>query len=68
MKRTDNGKKVLQRSEEKYAEAIRLYTTSTETLKSIAQRLGLNEKSVGGYLRRNYPELIRKRTGHLEKV
>lgn len=68
MKRTDNGKKVLLRSEEKYAEAIRLYTTSTETLKSIAQRLGLNEKSVGGYLRRNYPELIRKRTGYLEKV
>lgn len=62
MKRSDNGKKVLRRSEEKYAEVIRLYTTSTESLKSIAQRLGLNEKSVGGYLRRNYPELIRKHT------
>lgn len=57
----DNGRKVLYRSEEKYAEAIRLYDTTTESLKGIAQRLGLNEKSLGGYIRRNYPELVQKR-------
>lgn len=61
MTTADNGRKVLYRSEEKYAEAIRLYDTTTESLKGIAQRLGLNEKSLGGYIRRNYPELVQKR-------
>lgn len=61
MKTADNGRRVLYRSEEKYAEAVRLYDTTTESLKGIAQRLGLNEKSLGGYIRRNYPELVQKR-------
>lgn len=60
MTRADNGKTVSRRSEEKYAEAIRLYATTTESLKSIATRLGLTYNSVGGYIRRNYPETIRR--------
>lgn len=58
MMKTANGKIVSRRSEEKYAEAVRLYGTTTETLKSIAARLGLTYNSVGGYIRRNYPEVI----------
>lgn len=61
MTTADNGRKMLYRSEEKYAEAIHLYRTTKESLKGIAQRLGLNEKSLGGYIRRNYPELVQKR-------
>ena len=58
MMKTANGKTVSRRSEEKYAEAIHLYETTTEALKSIAARLGLTYNSVGGYIRRNYPEVI----------
>ena len=58
MMKTANGKTVSRRSEEKYAEAVRLYGTTTETQKSIAARLGLTYNSVGGYNRRNYPEVI----------
>ena len=58
MMKTANGKIVSRRSEEKYAEAVRLYGTTTETLKSIAARLGLTYNSVGGYIRRNYPEVM----------
>ena len=58
MMKTANGKTVSRRSEEKYAEAVRLYGTTTETLKSIAARLGLTYNSVGGYIRRNYPEVM----------
>lgn len=58
MMKTANGKIVSRRSEEKYAEAVRLYGTTTESLKSIAARLGLTYNSVGGYIRRNYPEVM----------
>ena len=59
MLRTKNGKLVSCRSGEKYAEAIRLYKTTTENLKSIAKRLNLTYNSIGGYIRRNYPEIIK---------
>lgn len=61
MMRASNGRSVSRRSMEKYAEAIRLYETTTEDLKSIAGRLGLTYNSLGGFLRRNFPELIRRR-------
>lgn len=61
MMRVSNGRSVSRRSMEKYAEAIRLYETTTEDLKSIAGRLGLTYNSLGGFLRRNFPELIRRR-------
>ena len=41
--------------------------STAETLKSIAQRLGLNYKSLGGYMRRNYPELLRNRSQQTDK-
>lgn len=58
MIRTSDGKVVSNRSAEKYAEALRIYATTSESLKSIAKRLGLTYNSVGGFIRRNYPEAI----------
>lgn len=58
MTRLANGKLVLGRSAEKYEEAVRLYETTTEPLKSITQRLGLQYNSVGGFVRRNRPDAI----------
>lgn len=56
----DNGKIVSNRSAEKYTEALRLYESTSESLKSIASRLGLVYNSLGGFIRRNYPEAIEK--------
>lgn len=52
------GKKVLRRSYEKYAQAIEIYETTTESLKSIALRTGIAYNSIGGFIRRNMPEVI----------
>lgn len=37
---------------------MKLYETTPESLKSISRRLGLTYNSLGGYIRRNYPEVI----------
>ena len=55
-----NGKIVKSSSAEKYAEAVHLFETTTEPLKSIATRLGLTYNSLGGYIRRSCPEAIEK--------
>ncbi len=41
-----------------YAEALLLYATTTEPLKSITDRLGLDYMNVGHYMRYNYPAVI----------
>lgn len=46
------------RSMEKYREAIRLYSTTTEGLKSLARRFGLNDCSLRGFIKRHFPEAI----------
>lgn len=58
MMRSSNGRKVSRRSEEKYSVAVKLYETTPESLKSISKRLGLTYNSLGGFIRRNYPEVI----------
>lgn len=58
MTELSNGRKVRRRSSEKYAEAIEIYRTTTEPLKSIAARLGICYNSIGGFLRRSMPEII----------
>lgn len=58
MVKTDNGNTVSRRSMERYAEAIHLYGTTAESLKSIARRFGLNDCSLGQFIRRNFPELV----------
>lgn len=60
MTKANNWRTVSNRSAEKYAEALQLYETTPEPLKSIAQRLGLTYNSLGGFIRRNYPEAIEK--------
>lgn len=60
MTKTTNGKIVSARSLKRYEEAIHLYETTTENLKSIATRLGIPYNSVGGFIRRNLPETIEK--------
>ena len=57
MKRLDNGRLVLARSAKKYQEAIEIYATSTESLRSIAQRLNIQYKSLKSFVYRNYPEV-----------
>ena len=58
MVRTDGGRAMSRRSVEKYGEAVRLYETTTEPLRNIADRLGLQYNSVGGFVRRNRPDAI----------
>jgi transposase-like protein len=67
MKRDRNGKLTASKAEEKYGEALRLYETTGESLKSIAARLGLVYNSIGGYVRRHYPELIRRHEALVER-
>lgn len=54
----ENGKPVLARSAQKYADAIRLYRTTPEPLKSIARRLGLAYSSLSAFIRRNCPDVL----------
>lgn len=68
MIRTENGKIVSHRGETKYKEAIHLYEATDESLKSIAKRLGIQYNSIGGYIRRNYPEAIEKHNALLETM
>lgn len=58
MMRASNGKTVSRRSNERYAEAVHLYATTGDSLRTIAARLGLVYKTVEGFIRRNYPEAI----------
>lgn len=59
--KTESGKTVSTESMEKYKEAVHLYETSSESLKSIALRLGLNVSSMGQFIRRQFPELVKRR-------
>ena len=62
MMRAPNGRLISRRSMELYGEALRLYESTDESLKSIAGQLGLNYVSLGGFIRRNFPELIERHT------
>lgn len=61
MKKTESGKMVSLKSMEKYKEAIHLYKTTSESLKSIARRFGLNDCSLGQFIKRHFPEFIERR-------
>lgn len=60
MVRTDSGGVMSRGSMERYGEAIRQYETTPESLKSIARRLGLNDCSLGQFIRRHFPEAVTK--------
>lgn len=57
MVKLDSGKTVSQRSMEKYSEAMYLYGTTTESVKSLARRFGFNDCSFGQFIRRHFPDL-----------
>ncbi len=57
-----NGRHMLRRCETKYAEAVKLCATTSDSLLSIARRLNLNYSSLNGFLRRHYPELLQNRS------
>ena len=61
MKKTESGKMVSPKSMEKYKEAIHLYKTTSESLKSIARRFGLNDCSLGQFIKRHFPEFLERR-------
>lgn len=67
MIKNKDGKYVSKQAAEKYAEAINLYETTTEDLKSIASRLGIVYNSLGGFIRRNCPEVNQKHKELLRK-
>lgn len=60
MIRTESGRMVSRRSMDKYSEAVRLYGTTTESLKSLARRFGLNDCSLGQFIKRHFPELTER--------
>lgn len=68
MMKASNGKTVSCRSEEKYSRALHLYSTTTESLYSIARKLGITYNSIGGYVRRNHPEAILRHNTLLQSM
>lgn len=56
MMQQPNGKIVRRSSAEKYAQAILEYASTSESLKSIAQRHGIVYNSIRAYIQRNCPE------------
>lgn len=67
MVRTDTGGMVSRRSMEKYSEAIRLYATTTESVKSLARRFGFNDCPFRQFIKRNFPELVERHKELLRK-
>ena len=58
MVKTDSGKLVSRRSMERYSEAMHLYATTTESVKSLARRFGFNDCSFSQFIKRHFPEAI----------
>ncbi len=52
--------KPCRKTSEKYAEALKLYATTSESIRSIANSLGLGYNAFCSYLRRNFPELTER--------
>ena len=68
MKQLANGKLVSRSSDERYAEAIRLYATTCQGLRAIANHLGLVYKSLYGFMRRNYPDVVARHKELVERL
>lgn len=52
---------IFSRSMAKYGKAVHLYGTTTETLKSLASRFGVNACSLRQFIQWHFPELIERR-------
>lgn len=58
MMQSESGKRIKRRTNDKYALAVELYRCTTEPLKSIARRLGLQYNSLSSFVRRNCRDAI----------
>ena len=67
MAQTENGRVVSRRSMVKYAEAIRLYGSTSESLRSLARRFGLNDCSLGQFIKRHFPEVVEEHRRVVER-
>lgn len=67
MTKTANGRAVSRRSMAKYAEAIRLYGSTSESLRSLARRFGLNDCSLGQFIKRHFPEAVEEHRRAVER-
>lgn len=71
MKKTENGGTVASHSMEKYEEALHIYATTTESIKSLARRFGFNDCSFGQFIRRQFPDVHeqhKKLLQHIKKT
>lgn len=68
MRKTENGGTIASHSMEKYEEAIHIYATTTESIKSLARRFGFNDCSFGQFIRRQFPELHEKHKKLLQQI
>ena len=71
MKKTENGGTVASHSMEKYEEALQIYATTTESIKSLARRFGFNDCSFGQFIRRQFPDVHeqhKKLLQHIKKT
>ena len=60
MVRTGDGKVMSRHSMEKYGEAVRLYGTTTEGIKSLARRFSVNDCALRDFIKRHFPEVMEK--------
>lgn len=67
MVKTTNGRMMSGGSMAKYGEAVRLYGTTSENLRSLARRLGLNDCSLGQFIKRHFPEAVEKHRRAVEQ-
>lgn len=68
MKKTENGGTVASHSMGKYGEAMRIYATTAESIKSLARRFGFNDCSFGQFIRRHFPELHERHLNLLQQM
>lgn len=64
---TPEGKYILRRSADKFADALQAYRTTTASRNEISKRFGLNDNTFGGFLHRHYPEAIREHNELVER-
>lgn len=65
MVKATNGRMMSGGSMAKYGEAVRLYGTTSGSLKSLARRFGVNECSLRDFIKRHFPEAVE---GHRRAV
>lgn len=67
MVKTTNGRMMSGGSMAKYGEAVRLYGTTSESLRSLARRFGLNDCLLGRFIKRHFPEAIEEHRRAVER-